>query len=127
MKILAVDGPFRGQEIEFHGLGVPKAGEWVAMTMLGTTPKQLESYEYEAVKAGPHTVCRVRAAHVYDVDPVLEGSAEISSAPTDSELLKPLIDAIRDGRLQIDGESLGWNGVVQANNLAYNWCPPKPE
>lgn len=70
MKVLAVDGPFRGQGIEFYGHGVPKVGEWVAMEMLGSSAKQLEAYEYEVVKAGPHTVCRVRAAHIYDVDPV---------------------------------------------------------
>lgn len=118
MKILAVDGPFRGQEIEFHGPGAPKAGEWVALTMLGTTPKQLEAYEYEAVKAGPHTVCRVRASHVYDVDPVLERAAERSDQPSNVELL---MEAIRDGRLRISGESLEWRGDIKCTGTIAFW------
>lgn len=121
MKILAVDGPFRGQEIEFHGLRAPKAGEWVATTMLGTTPKQLEAYEYEAVKAGPHTVCRVRASHVYDVDPVLERTVERPAQPSDVELLRPLIEAIRDGRLRISGGSLEWRGDVKCTGTIAFW------
>lgn len=126
MKLLAVDGPFRGQEIEFLGDMVPAVGEWVAMKMLGVSAGQLESYEYEVVKAGPYKVCRVRAAHIYDVDPVASPQDK-PDEPSDLDLLKPLAEAIRDGRLHIDGKSFGWNGHVLANDLAYSWWPPKPE
>lgn len=120
MKILAVDGPFRGQEIEFPGSMPPLVGDWVAVKRLAEYPKDsVESWQYEVVMAGPHKVCRVKQVDVCFPD-------KPAAAEPNSDLEK-LMDAIRDGRLRISDGSLEWNGDIKCNTIAFGWYPPKPD
>lgn len=128
MKILAVDGPFRGQDIEFPGSMPPLVGDWVAVKRLAEYPKDsVESWQYEVVMAGPHKVCRVKQVDVCFPDKPAAVARDRLESSSDAEMLRPLVEAIRDGRLRISDGSLEWNGEIKCNTITFGWYPPKPE